>query len=634
MTLAAIQNRISTQFPSITKDHVYKASWAITTVAMTALSYYAPITFFFIGMPLSLAHVIMFNAAVSQGHPDDHSIIKHWMTIACLVSSAFITVQISYFFYCLPWGVQALKVLDMSEALFNLTLFTGSIGFGSSAVKTLFNRGLELAQTETWEPMKAHMATRQSQKQVSGFFDKWEFAIGLIDPENLSFSAKMRNVLFKFIPQASQEQKFKQLLADYHSVANVDPAAAAEYWPQILEYFNTMPINKQLAELNQMIAIRGIRVMNELKADTVQAYGRRVIKVGQQNETIASECRTQADEIYTRIDAIKDPKLEKETLDQISIDLSALRTRIEQHALNMKLFCPKARIPEELTALQKELMTGEKSMQLFKMNSQAADAEEIDLDDATWNYFLISYTKEVGRGGGGEQFVGRLCGKFNVALPELDGKLDELKIGTIGEFIQTVLGGDKKILANPEEVMLRIDEYLATKNDARGLIYSTLASKAITHSSFAVQLAGKVAYKAAMIMTAVAPIIVYPKLVAFSAVVSMVYYSVPFVNQTVDYYIEDIFKRRYGFILSLATRRPFISLLTNTSSGEMASYSSSDTLGKMRILATEFFLGFLLLNATFDDRGNLEGLGAIVTGMAIAREAHGLAGRTWRRITA
>lgn len=625
------------RFPTEPKEIAFAASYGVTTVALTALSYYAPITFFVASAPLALTHIFIFNRAV---HTSDHTTVKAWMVTACLVGSAFITVQITYFIPFLSSSAIALKALDLSWTMIYLTLFTGSIGFGGAAVHKLYQKGLELAKTPVWEPMKAHMENREARESVTSFPDKVNFSLGVIDPALLwgppAKTAKIKNILFNFIPEEQKEAQFHQLVADYKTVADAAPSDARALWPQILHHFNNLSTNKQIALLPQLIAINQ-RPM--LSLETQQIFQQHVNQVKEKHGKFFLGCLQRRDALNKRIDSAP---LSKADLEEISNDFNQFKLDIISHCSEVRLFCPELNTPKFntfQTEIQTELMSGEHFMKLQRLNSQSTNEDDIDLEDQTWNFFLMEYTKLYRTEG--KIFIEDLCHNLAVTEQELDGKLEELGIGTIGEFLEKVLGGDKKLLVNRNEVLTRLDDYITTKNDARGRIYTLMASKPVDNS-YLLNMAGNAAYKSAMIITAIAPIIIYPGLTALGILISLTYH-IPSVAQLAnsagsiprrDNILEcnNAFEY-YAYVFNVATRRPFFSLLTNSPTGEMTTYASSNTLGKMRILATEFFFGLVILHARFDKEGRVDGLGGVVQGVAIGREASKLISRIWRRFS-
>lgn len=632
----AIQNAASfvhkqfvEHFPVVTKDHVYAATYVVTTVALTALSYYAPISFFLAGGPLALIHVVVFNKATQKA---DASFLQGWMITASLVASAYMTVQISYFIPFLSWGVQATTTLRLSSALWDFALFTGSIGFGGVLAKKFYQRGLELFKTEKWTAMEDHLAHHKH--KISSIWDKMEFAVGLFDPERMVrySSTKMKAIFLRFTPEEKKEHVLTELFQHYQSVAAVDPEEAAALYPDMILIVKTLPSQKQVAYIPQLQQINP-HVLNDLDVSARAAYRQKVQAIGQKHgQLYAESCRTR-DELYERIDAIQNPRGETALLYAVSREFSALQQELLTHISEVKHYAPHLD-RRSLSQLQQELMAGPKAQRLQLLMTQAkADQSDFDETDQTWNYFLMNDTS--GHENAGMVFIESWFLHFGVSdLNGLDEKLTEMNIGTIGEFVTNVLGGNRELLKNHDEVLRRLEDFISTKNDTRGQMYAYFAGQAITHGNMGMQIAGKAAYKSAMILTAVAPIIIYPKLTALGLVVGLAYHSIPAVARRIDRLLQNdicsLFVHKYRFLYTLATRRPFISLLSTTSTGEMVTFQNGDILGKMRILSIEFFWGVLLLNASLDRHGRIRGIGAIATGLAMGREVSQLTGRAWR----
>jgi hypothetical protein len=620
-------------FPVVTKDHVFAATYAVTTVALTALSYYAPISFFLAGGPLALVHIVIFNTAIQKS---DASFLKGWMITACIVASAYMTVQISYFIPFLSWGVQATTTLRLSTALFDFAFFTGSIGFGGVLAKQFYQRGLELFKTEKWTAMEDHLTHHKH--KVSSIWDKCEFAIGLFDPETIAriASSKMKAIFLRFTPEEKKEHVLAQLFQHYQSIAGIVPEEARELYPDMLSIVKSLPVQRQVALIPQLRQINP-RALNDLALETREAYQAKVQGIQDRHPGLYAESSLARDALYARIDAIRNPREEKNAVEAISRDLGTLRQTVLTHISDVKHYAPDLQL-RELNQLHQQLMAGEKVQQLQRLLSQAnADESDFDETDQTWNYFLMNDTS--GHDNAGMAFIQGWFPKFNVSdVNGLDEKLTEMSIGTIGEFVTNVLGGDRELLKNPDEVLRRLDDFISTKNDTRGKMYAYFAGQAVTQGSVAMQLFGKAAYKSAMILTAVAPIIIYPKLTAMGMLIGLAYHSVPAVTRKINDLLENEFLEavvtKYRFIYTLATRRPFISLLSTNATGEMVTFQNGDILGKMRILSIEFFLGVILLNASFDQRGQLRGVGGIATGLAMGREVSQLAGRASRRVRA
>ena len=578
--------------------------------------------------------MILFNKAVQAADATQHQFLKNWMVTACLVAAAYTTVQISYFLYFLPLGIRSMQALELSPALLSFCLLTKSISLGVPLAKSLYQKGLELSKAEKWTAMENHLRHRKN--QVSLISDRIVFSIGLFHPEiAVEFCLrKMKVVLLHFTSDDFKEASLNEFLRDYDSIAGVVPLNeflrdygsiagvvsedATTLYPQIVAIVKTLPCEKQLPLIPKLQKMNP-NALQDLDEEVERNYNEKVRAITETHQTIYATLNREAQELYNIID-----NAQNDNNGALSKELKDLVDRISSHISDVKSYTP-AMNCEDLTTLLNQLKTGTQAKKLQTFRSQAnAGAGDFDPTDLSWNYFVMHDTS--GHANEGQTFIQSWFPLFGVSeVDTLDKELTKMEIGTIGEFVNHVLGNDRELLKNHDEVLKRLRNFIARKNDLRGRIYSYFAGAQIKGNQ-AMNGAGKAAYKFAMILTAVAPMIVYPKLTMLGMAMRLAYETDNWIKENVDDVSQSTnLLNQYQSLWSLATRRPFISLLSSSSSGELTTFQNSDCWGQMRILSFEFLIGWFMLVATFDRRGHLKGLGGVITGIALAREIRKLA---------
>lgn len=554
------------------------------------------------------------------------------VTASALVSTAFLAVPLA------SGAISALRVLNLHTALFKCALLTGLLGCLLPLAQSQYNRAMELLQQGDWNQMQAHMNQNPEVKgTIRGFFNKLSFYVVLCSPKTidlLPISPSTESLFVNFLPNVVKESRIKEHLQDLQDDRHyLEAEEIQQIWSLINHYLNALPEEAQMKLLPAILHAAGDdrnEIIQTFPASLRQKIETHSADIRQKNDTFMFDCNAKYASLLSQINEIHDPKNQAALVKAISQDLAKLRNDVLHHCTEATLYCPDLSLAS-FKRLQSLLLEGHVASTVERFNAlEVQDVEEnIDLDDATWNYFLIHF---------GQDSYTQLQGIFGAdSLDALDAALDAQNIGTIGDFITKVLNGDQSVLKHKEALFERLNDYLETKKDVRSWIYTHLAGSALTSGTRVASVAGKVAYRATMILSTVAPIIAYPQIFAVGATSSFLCHVIPPVRRGISNFLQNTELGRYihekvEFIYSLATRRPFLSLFAGPPPQEIRSYDSSDTYGKLRILSWELTSGWFLLIAKLTYDINERGAGGFIQGVAIGREAAELTTRAWNCI--
>lgn len=641
MSQGISQNLISSikTFPQhLAHERFYQATYAVATVALTAFSYYATFTFFLAALPLACANAFYFTRAVKEWDSSQHNQLKNWMVITSIVTSVFFASAALRSAPLIFTAARSLASLDMSWALLSLTTLTGMLGYGGEAARSLYYRGQELAQQETWKPMQDLMKNPR-RTEVSSIWNRFCLYVGITAPHRythllakLTASTQTADLVNSFLPSEARFETFKSNLSYFQAIQSVAAEEADAMKPLLQSNYLNLTSEHQCEMAPTVIALN-LFTLDQLPDDVRQDYLRKKDEAGEKLGQLPTWQR-EKEALFSKIRTAPDDQI-----DGLARGFSELRQQVADLTALCRQFGLSDRRTNSLAELHNELMTHPSILELQQRVStlRAKESEALDREDMTWNYFLVqldpvdrtcSRAKELM-----VTFQRKLELPIDTNYASLDEKLNGLGIGTIGEFLDKVLLGDTEALKDTAAINQKLDEFLAAKTDTRSQIYSYLGGVAKVQASSALDLVGRVAFRSVMIFTAVAPIISYPYLTAMGATTAVVY-SIPPVTRWVDQSdFLQIATLRYRWLMQIATRRPFFSLLTGNFTHETVPYLSADLLGKLRILAAELFFGSALHNASLDRNGQLRGVGAAVQGFAIGREFIALTNRAYRRIT-
>ena len=315
--------------------------------------------------------------------------------------------------------------------------------------------------------------------------------------------------------------------------------------------------------------------------------------------------------------------------------LSAEFTRLNQAIVKL-IGSAKLYSPERVTLLntqQMRLLTGEIPDTIQHLNSvkRAAESSRLDREDPTISFFATQ-----------RELIQSMQAIMSASdTNDLDAKLEEKGIEEIGKFVDKVLGGDESLLTKPDEITRRLELYLGERNR----IYTHLSGTSQERSSRLAgvfrervpqldRLVARVVYRSALIFASLVPIIEQPVQTA----VGMGLYTVtrlveanniPYITPLMRF-ASIVLRVRFGYLLALATRRPFLSLVSPSRLPEMHTFESASLLGRARILSVEFGVGFLVASASYRELN----LGGYIQGIALAREINEIGARLYRRYRA
>ncbi len=622
----------------ITKERLVKVAFVASTVALTSLCLYAPVLFTVGSVGMSIANAIQFSTAVREWDSSQHEKVRIWMITACLVTASAL---VSTAFLAAPLArgaLTAIKILDLKTTLFKCAMLTGLLGCVLPVAQNQYKRAMELFQQGNWLEMQAHMDKNPEVRgQIRGFFEKLAFYSVLASPtliETLPLSHSTETLLLPFLSTEEKVRQLKVHLEDLHyNQQFLEQEEWEEIWATVITYLEAFPEDVQVKLLPDIVRAAGVDLQNirdQLPPNLVLKLFSLATNIQQRYPEILEESRAKCAAIQTQIDAINDPKNQAAQVKAVSQALTSLRQEIMDYCTQAALYCPSL-VLTPLKELQSSLLTGPIASTIERLNAlEVQEVEEnIDENDATWNYFLIHF---------GQDSYNQLRGVFAAnTLDDLDAALDQHRIGTIGDFIGKVLHNDKTILKNKEACFQRLQTYLESKSEIRSRLYSYLSGGALTQGTRVATVAGKVAYRATMLFSAIAPIIAFPELVAVGAGCSFVCHVIPPVRRAIGNFLENtqfgrLLYERVDFIYTLATRRPLLSLFGGPAPQEITTYDAANLYGKLRIISWELGSGWLLMALRISSNPQEEGIGGFFLGVGVGREAAELATRAWTRI--
>lgn len=144
-----------------TRENSYKAIWTITSLALTALSFNAPLALAVGSISIGLANAYLFGKKINELRPDQCQILQKWMIVSCLVFSSVILVLGIHTLPLAGWSYQALRELSVLEFMFKLFSFSFSFGFFLHAAiilsRFLYEKGNTLLGRKEWSAMQQWM---------------------------------------------------------------------------------------------------------------------------------------------------------------------------------------------------------------------------------------------------------------------------------------------------------------------------------------------------------------------------------------------------------------------------------------------------------------------------------------------
>lgn len=693
----------------ISDDICYAVAWAVSTAAITAFSFYAPVTFFLGSTILSTLNVFYLTRAISNGIHSQKDKIKNWMIVSCFVMSAVLggallrlspLVQISFTL------VKTFKKVDF--LLFNLFILNGVIGYAAPALKALYTRGLELLKTARWDQMERYLKhNKERRPRIDSIPETLSFFATVVSPQDraLIFN-RFGPLAFIFLSEEQKKKKLTETISDFEqnlAYVTLDTIQiASKAVDNLLEISNFLPPDEKIPIFSQLLSSvhRHPTLQNRVvhflcqfhksftSVDYTPLYPNlsilppncfgiitnqtpnlafildgfkkeKIETISKEYATIFHNFTTMEESFKIRLEAQRIEKNQTE-LEAISKAISEVRNIMGNLSRDCEAFLPDQK--ENITFLRETQI--KLNALVVSLESIKGENDAIDRTDDTWYYFVVNNHFFFL-----EDFINGLYdyffSKFN--LPTMDKLkdteraqnnarlveiLENLQIGTIGEFITHVLNGNDQLLKgqttakrdeNSKEIRRLFDAYVASRAvvGSRTSLYSFLAGGIKTHGSKWTNLASKIAYRAIMILSSMAVMVVYQKWASAGFTISFICNTIsPLRELIAECFAANAFSHSGDWLglsvlaYNFASERPFLSLFSRQSPPEMRSFEQANLFGRARILSLESLYGWLLF--VFNPR-NMEGLGGFVQGLALGTELHRFtsyyATKAWRHIT-
>ena len=564
---------------------LYSSGWAVTTVSMTVVRRYAPKTFYTATATLTLVNVVYFDKALlTTNNPEK---LKKWIAVSCLVMSATLSSILVNSFILVPTLV---KTRDL-----------GKLFLISGAMMTL---------TGTLVPL------------IRSFYRK-----GLLDWKQID----------SFVKQDRSKLSRGPIQTTYRQVALLFPSASQHLGPSVQpETLSLLPDPKR-----EILWKKEFELLLELEPflETTELNLARKT-CARKLEFLSAESQIR---LIEEIHKFPDPSLlklhpeytehvenKKEELGlNLESKLSEIKTKRDFDALlkQVRLYLPTE--TETLLKFQKETLIPQLNENEKKNSIKNADQDQIDLDDSPANFFLTR-SKELGY----SKLV-KLLGAEN--FTDLDQKLEERQIGTMGDFITHVLKGDSTLLKNlkpaptsekynenyeiSSEVFDKLKNYLQNSITLREKAYSVIASFEPASLSLREKSVSCFAYRAMILIMTLAPVIQNPELSLYGLTLAGLY-QLKWVHWLVEQSgINPNLVRSYGFYFSVAARRPVIPQIRLLETPELKQFLKSDIFGKLTIIGLELMITSTLLRPVSPIIGLPPiRIGSLIQGFAIGQE--------------
>lgn len=637
---------ISAVRPAVTSlEWGYRGSFVLTSIALTALSYYS-LPWYSCCLIAHCYSLFNINTEVKkESSPADG--LKRLATVASLVSCCFV---ISLIFRSLPSvmdGFQELKTFDwatpisyipglshvaehnipseltgdLSSALFYFMIFPLVAGYGIPIAQKLYARGLELLKMSNFEPMEFYQSRpKEYKKLVSLFLDKCAFACEIIAPgclENFPFTPRIQVMTTPFCSEELQEERYSKLLS---YCENYSPKEARVLWETALYY---LFIKQKKWGLLSLMVDQSQKMSSEMRG----AFNGQPLFPAEVHQEIERKTRDINENYSVRLvgfqrrlshlqEQLRQPEGRPELETGIISSATGLFKELKHEYEQIRIFCPDLD-SSELQKCQHELGMGQTQKTLQAIHSRRMADRVFDPARETWDYFLSIPNPDPTQK---YSYYKKLLKLFRIEISSddelfqtqntLDEALRQSKIETMGAFVEKVFNGDATQLQNPDKALDELETYL---KDDRQILYRKLAGRATEKAHMLAFVASRVTYLAVMILIALTPILMYPKMVIAGFVLSLPYYASPSLQDVL--FLTLMFSSALGVIniFKLAIQRPVLGLIKGGHPALMHTYDTSNLPGKMRILGTE------LLNANIYQHP----IGGAAAGAAIGREVWG-----------
>ncbi|MBA3957912.1 MAG: hypothetical protein H0X51_05935 [Parachlamydiaceae bacterium] len=296
---------------NVAAERFYKVAWVAGSCALTALNYYSSFYFivgcFFLGDKM----VTSFVDAMSEPSRNDHVKMRRWMIVACMIlSGACLSATLVWTPYALSNAYSYLKISDLYNAIYELTVMTGSIGFAGSFAKELYSRGLELLRQPVWQEMQEYLKAQipiekrikalkvslesqnshgtsaqqaelreELEKLERDKFEKWQLFAILCAPETIGSFAKPKNqsIGFAFSSLEAKKRIFKDQIAAYNATsAHVPVEEHGRFFEAILNVMVNLPLDDQVEHLGTIIDL-ALSVNNNSINQKVITHAERIV---------------------------------------------------------------------------------------------------------------------------------------------------------------------------------------------------------------------------------------------------------------------------------------------------------------------------------------------------------------------
>lgn len=218
ITRLSCRSLVDSVSTTVTKERCYAAAWVVSTVALTALTFYAPVTFFLGGIALSALNAVYFSRTVNEGNASSKT-LRTWMIVACFVMSAALGAGT---LRCLPFlktAFNAIKSFQLESLFGSLFVINGVVGCVGPMIQTVYNRGLELLKSAKWEQMDTYLTQTELKEQVRGIINRVIFFVDVLAP-NLSstWGANPSTSALMFTSKENRLELLKEQISQFRQV--------------------------------------------------------------------------------------------------------------------------------------------------------------------------------------------------------------------------------------------------------------------------------------------------------------------------------------------------------------------------------------------------------------------------------
>ena len=597
----------------VNSNRWYTVATVTTTVAMTVFLHSNPLSILLLSTStLASGPIIRYTARVFE--QDATKFNRALALTSLIVSSSALTVLAIYGLEISCLGLAAMTTLDLPTAL-NALFIGSSLITSSGRLATEFHQlGLWHYAKPTWVELNNFINNPLSKEPLTSV-QRLFFPLVALNPQAfLLISSDLQSVfsidtsLFDLslacMSKKNWEKTFEELINRFDEFAlHSDFGDLESAFDKIIRFYVKLPKELQDKYFEQLFRScksleievpKFIENIRKAKAETlIESLPEKI-----------GPFRNRFEALKQQVDILKnESEIDATLLETVSKELNTLRNETGIYYKKLNIYFieedKKSNEYESLTQIIKDLTNNESEIltAISTLNSKVGikSGDLFDRDEDTWNYFLTDINAV--------RWKKTLQDEFDVESPDdLDRVMVENGITPLGTLIDNVLQGDTTKLGDKEELWELIKVYLSKKHPKPKKI-TKVDTKEIKEPSAGVgtrmlsrfsRMVHKVFFRAILILKAVTPMIVSPRITALGVVAGIAYRRSSWRNNNIDNPVNlgEIQRKLLQFLEFLGTR-PTVHTLTNRVNSELRTYQEAHFFDKAGIVAYTLIPAFI-----------------------------------------